>query len=259
MVDNVALERARRTGRRSAEGQRANAARRGAHDGNIRDAGDIGHVVGAGDDEVALLAAAAHELRTPLTSLRATVQLAGRQLHQALERGQPLDPGWVQRLVQVFEAQTDRLCRLVEAVAITAGLDELALHPVVTDLTALVRAVVAATPMTITYHQLVLLDAPVVPVVPVANGADTTDGADTVGAAGRVWASVDPVRLEQAVQNLLSNAIKFSPEGGEIVVSVAALDAQTAQLAVRDHGVGIPPADRPYIFERYYRGYRDRR
>ncbi|MBI3970946.1 MAG: sensor histidine kinase, partial [Chloroflexi bacterium] len=47
--------------------------------------------------------------------------------------------------------------------------------------------------------------------------------------------------------------------GGEIVVSVAALDAQTAQLAVRDHGVGIPPADRPYIFERYYRGYRDRR
>ena len=57
--------------------------------------------------------------------------------------------------------------------------------------------------------------------------------------------------------NLLSNAIKYSPAGGEIVVSVAeegAGERRRAVLSVVDHGVGIPAADLPHVFERFRRG-----
>jgi signal transduction histidine kinase len=53
--------------------------------------------------------------------------------------------------------------------------------------------------------------------------------------------------------NLLQNAIKYSPAGGEILVTVQRED-DSAVLGVRDHGLGIPAADQPHIFERFRRG-----
>ena len=62
----------------------------------------------------------------------------------------------------------------------------------------------------------------------------------------------DRERLEQVVQNLLTNAIKYSPGGGAIQVSIDDL-GQEARLAVRDEGIGIPPALLPRLFEPFYR------
>jgi len=65
-----------------------------------------------------------------------------------------------------------------------------------------------------------------------------------------IWGN--PLRLRQVVDNLVNNAIKYTPEGGTITVWVEGYDSQIA-LHVRDTGIGIPPADQPYIFDKFYR------
>lgn len=62
----------------------------------------------------------------------------------------------------------------------------------------------------------------------------------------------DGFRLEQALGNLLENALKFSHPGGAIHLS-ARQDETAVELRVEDGGIGIPPADLPHIFERFYR------
>jgi two-component system phosphate regulon sensor histidine kinase PhoR len=65
-----------------------------------------------------------------------------------------------------------------------------------------------------------------------------------------VWGN--PLRLRQVVDNLVNNAIKYTPEGGKIVVWVEEYDSQVA-LHVSDTGLGIPHADQPYVFDKFYR------
>jgi signal transduction histidine kinase len=61
----------------------------------------------------------------------------------------------------------------------------------------------------------------------------------------------DPSRLDQVVTNLLSNAAKFGA-GKPIEIRIEQLGG-SAQLAVIDHGIGIDPARRPYVFDRFER------
>jgi signal transduction histidine kinase/CheY-like chemotaxis protein len=58
--------------------------------------------------------------------------------------------------------------------------------------------------------------------------------------------------LGQVMDNLISNAVKYTQEGGWIAVSA---DVEDGYIVVRvtDNGIGIPPADQPYIFDRFYR------
>lgn len=62
----------------------------------------------------------------------------------------------------------------------------------------------------------------------------------------------DAPRLGQVVVNLVHNAVKFSPDGGSVVVSTVS-DGDSVVLSVSDHGIGIPPAARDRIFERFYK------
>jgi two-component system phosphate regulon sensor histidine kinase PhoR len=62
----------------------------------------------------------------------------------------------------------------------------------------------------------------------------------------------DSFRLRQVLDNLLDNALKYTPPGGTIQVR-ARPDESRTQLRVEDSGAGIPPADLPHIFERFYR------
>lgn len=80
----------------------------------------------------------------------------------------------------------------------------------------------------------------------------TLDAADDLPAI-----RADPLRLEQVLNNLLDNAIKYTGEGGRIAVR-ATRGNGAVEVRVEDTGSGIPPADLPHIFERFYRADKSR-
>lgn len=65
-------------------------------------------------------------------------------------------------------------------------------------------------------------------------------------------AVVDPARLRQIVGNLLSNAIRYTPTGGRVDVR-ARIEDKDLVIEVADTGDGIPAADLPYVFDRFWR------
>jgi signal transduction histidine kinase len=67
-----------------------------------------------------------------------------------------------------------------------------------------------------------------------------------------VYVEGDRSRLQQVIVNLIDNAIKYTPEGGEVNVSLHR-GVSTVVLEVSDNGVGIPPHALPHVFERFYR------
>jgi two-component system sensor histidine kinase MprB len=59
----------------------------------------------------------------------------------------------------------------------------------------------------------------------------------------------DPDAVERAIANLVDNAVKWSPDGARVTVGTAA----DGTLTVTDEGPGIPAADLPFVFDRFYR------
>lgn len=165
-----------------------------------------------------LVADAGHELRTPLTSLRTNLDL----LVQA-EAGDSLPPDARRELMADVRSQIEEMTTLVG------------------DLVELARD------------------------VPVSANVETLDLAEVVRQAlGRVrrrapqlhfdvetdpwWVVGEYPSLERAFTNLFDNAAKWSPEGGKVTITLHA-----GTLVVCDEGCGISEADRPHIFDRFYR------
>lgn len=172
------------------------------------------------------LSTAAHELKTPLTVLLGNVQLLQRRLGRAgslAERDS--------QLLRIVGEQAARLNRLIAAMLDLSRLqtDQLTITSAPLDLGALIRRVVDEVRPTLTHHPLScsLPDTPLM----------------IMG---------DELRLEQVLQNLLSNAVKYSPAGGPIAVR-ADLGPTSVRVSVSDQGIGIPPANLPQLFQRFYR------
>jgi two-component system phosphate regulon sensor histidine kinase PhoR len=62
----------------------------------------------------------------------------------------------------------------------------------------------------------------------------------------------NPLRLRQLLNNLIENAIKYTPENGQIRVLLHA-DNSFLVLRITDNGIGIPPQDQPFIFDKFFR------
>jgi signal transduction histidine kinase len=176
----------------------------------------------AAQSKADFFSAAAHDLRTPLTALLGQVQLLRRRARARPDA--PIDLPAIQRL----EDETQRLIRLTnELLDVTrAETGQLVGERQLTDLAALAREV-AARPRSALH--------------PIG-----VDGERTV------VAPLDPVRVTQLLENLVENAIKYSPEGGDVRVSVWQND-EAVHLTVRDQGIGIPPNEVPHIFEQFFR------
>jgi signal transduction histidine kinase len=175
------------------------------------------------------LATISHDLRTPLTSIRGTAQL----LRRRLGRGVSMDPEELAERLLRIEEQTVQMAQMIDDLLDVARLQagrplELRREPC--DLVGLVRKTAADVQRSSGRHQVHVI-------------------ADDEAMVGEL----DVGRMERVILNLLTNAVKYSPDGGEITLTIRRDIGNRAVVEVRDRGIGIPPADLPRIFERFYR------
>jgi heavy metal sensor kinase len=169
-------------------------------------------------------AALAHELRTPLAALRGEIELALGRLGTA-------DANRDHLASQIEEI--DRLKRLIEQIL------------------TLARAEAGQIPLTFAPLDAGELAAALVDQLePVAQARGIALTCEREGGAAVVRA--DGEWLRRLLINLLDNALKFTHEGGRVWVRVAPAGDRVT-IAVHDTGVGIAPADRPHVFERFFR------
>jgi len=173
------------------------------------------------DRQRQLIADAGHELRTPLTSMRTNIDLL-TQADLALEPHQRAE------LLSDVRAQMEELTSLIGDLVELARDEPLApvveaveLHEIVDHAVARVR-----------------LRAPSV-----------TFAVD----ADPWWVVGEANALERAITNLLDNAAKWSPPEGCVRVAL-----HDGTLTVDDEGPGIAEADRPHVFDRFYRAAESR-
>ena len=172
------------------------------------------------------VATASHELRTPLTSLSGYLEMS-------LDPAEgPLSPTREGHL-RIVQRNADRLTTLVDQLLFLARADS---HPLELD----------RQPVDLGE----LLNEAAETVGPAANAKNV---ALRIEEASPPEVLADRPQLLRVVDNLVANAVKFTPEGGSVLLT-ARRKGDTAVLEVTDTGPGIPPAEQPELFNRFYRG-----
>ena len=171
------------------------------------------------------IADASHELRTPITALR---------MYNELLQGQADDnPATRREFLAATQQQLTRLewitLNLLDLSRLDAGLIKLNLTEI--------------------YAQVLLQRV----IAPFATLAQQKPVSLTIVAAPSLTVRCDGARMEMVLGNLIDNAIKFTPAGGQIILTAEGV-ADAIEFSVRDTGVGIPEADLPHVFDRFYRG-----
>ena len=168
-----------------------------------------------------------HELRTPLASIKAYVEM--------LIDGEAEDERTRREFYEVIQNESNRLSRLIDNILnisrIESGLVKITKQP---------------------QSMSVILKDAIDVISPQALGKSIQVVEKLTPLFYQTIADKD--MLYQAVLNLLSNAIKYTPENGTITVENTVDEAKkTVSVRIIDTGVGIPPKDLPFVFDKFYR------
>lgn len=168
-----------------------------------------------------------HELRTPLASIKAYIEM--------LIDGEADDEKTKNEFYEVIQNEANRLSRLIDNI--------LNISRIESGLTK-----VNKTPQSLTVIMKEALEV----ITPQAKGKQINLVENLAPLIYQTIADRD--MLYQCVLNLLSNSVKYTPEGGTITVQTG-VDEAKKRLSVRisDTGVGIPPKDLPFVFDKFYR------
>ncbi len=170
------------------------------------------------------LSEVAHQMKTPLAGLRTQAELALREL----------DAEQLRRSLRQIAASSERATHVVNQLLSLARAEHQA-----TDLAAFEAVDLA------TLAGDVLRDF-----VPAALARQIDLGLEAEPAPPIIGI---PLLLREVVKNLVDNAIRYTPDGGTVTARVRAGHG-TVLLECEDTGPGIPAAERPLVFERFYRG-----
>lgn len=185
---------------------------------------DVTHEVEVDRMKSEFLSHAAHELRTPMASIFGFAELL---------KTRPVPDARRAEMLEIIHRQSIAMTKIIDELLDLARIDDRRgkdFHFQPVDIAELVRGVVADFG---------------VPAGRQAPAAVLPGGLRAVRA--------DPGKLEQAVRNLLSNAYKYSPDGGEVTVTVFDGDDGRIGVQVADEGMGMTAEQVSHVFERFYR------
>jgi len=177
------------------------------------------------NEQQRFIADASHELRTPLAVLRGETEVA-------LGRTRTVEE--YQESLTLIQEEAERLSRIVEDLFI------LARQPIQSP-TALVKEPVSLT-------DVVKDCARAAQVLASRKGVRLKLENDSTSIA----LNADEELIKRMILNLLDNAVKYTPEGGEISLALEKHNG-SAEIVVRDTGIGLSQTDQQRVFDRFYR------
>lgn len=193
----------------------------GAFAGSVIVFGDVTDLVNALAAKDDFVANVSHEFRTPLTSILGYVEL--------LLDDRDGMPQSHREPLMIIRRNSERLLGLVSDL-LASRTGQLIVSPQAVNVAELVRASISAA-------------------LPRAAAAKVQLRAD---APERLDAHVDSGRMSQVLDNLVSNAIKYSPNGGDVVVSLGS-EGPDLVCRVSDTGMGMSEKDQAEVFTKFFR------
>ena len=171
----------------------------------------------------------AHDLRTPLARLRGTAELA-------LQPG--ADPAAAREALADCVEESERVLNMLNALM---------------DITEAEAGMMKLNRETVELRQLLLEATELYEYV----AEEKKIAVRLEPPPGAITAPVDRIRMRQVFANLLDNAIKYTPEGGQVTLTLRS-EPGWAVVAFRDTGIGIPAEEQDKIWARLYRGDKSR-